>query len=71
MEEMLDVLTEFGEFTGKIASRYDCHKNGYWHRAVYGFVIDKKLNVLLQKRSLNKSYGLISGMLRRGSCRIW
>ena len=54
MEEMLDVLTEFGEFTGKIASRYDCHKNGYWHRAVYGFVIDKKLNVLLQKRSLNK-----------------
>lgn len=29
MKEMLDVLTEYGEFTGTVASREECHKNGY------------------------------------------
>lgn len=52
--EIFDVLNEYGEFTGKTASREECHKNGYWHRAVYGFVIDNNGNVLLQKRSANK-----------------
>ena len=52
--EMFDVLNKLGEFTGKIASRDECHNNGYWHRAVYAFIIDKNSNVLLQKRSKNK-----------------
>ena len=54
MEEKFDVLNELGEFTGKIASREECHKKGLWHRAVYAFVIDEKGNVLLQKRSSQK-----------------
>lgn len=54
MEEKLDVLNERGEFTGAVATREECHKKGLWHRAVYGFVIDKNSNVLLQKRSSNK-----------------
>lgn len=54
MNEYFDVLNELGEFTGKVASRDECHKNGYWHRAVYAFIIDKNFNVLLQKRSKNK-----------------
>lgn len=54
MKEKFDVLNEFGEFTGKIATREECHKNGLWHRAVYAFIIDKNENVLLQKRSANK-----------------
>lgn len=54
MEEKFDVLNEFGEFTGEIATREECHKNGLWHRAVYGFIMDKNANVLLQKRSANK-----------------
>ena len=54
MEEMLDVLNERGEFTGKVATREECHSKGLWHRAVYGFIIDKNSNVLLQKRSQNK-----------------
>ena len=53
MEEF-DVLNELGEFTGKVASREECHKSGLWHRAVYGFIIDENKNVLLQKRSANK-----------------
>lgn len=52
--EMFDVLNEYGEFTGKTATREECHKNGLWHRAVYGFIIDDKQNILLQKRSKNK-----------------
>ena len=54
MEEKFDVLNELGEFTGKIATRDECHKKGLWHRAVYAFIIDNKGNILLQKRSNNK-----------------
>ncbi len=54
MEEKFDVLNEWGEFTGKIASREECHKKGLWHRAVYAFIIDENKNVLLQKRSSTK-----------------
>lgn len=54
MEEKLDVLNERGEFTGKVATREECHREGLWHRAVYGFIIDKNSNVLLQKRSQSK-----------------
>lgn len=64
MNELFDVLNELGEFTGNVASREECHKNGYWHRAVYAFLIDNNFNILLQKRSKNKNYGLINGMLR-------
>lgn len=55
MEEKFDdVLNEFGEFTGEVATREECHKKGLWHRAVYAFIIDKNSNVLLQKRSEKK-----------------
>ena len=54
MEERFDVLNELGEFTGKVATREECHRKGLWHRAVYGFIIDENKNVLLQKRSANK-----------------
>ena len=54
MEEKFDVLNERGEFTGKIATREECHKKGLWHRAVYAFIIDENKNILLQKRSANK-----------------
>lgn len=54
MNEIFDVLNEFGEFTGKTATREECHEKGLWHRAVYAFIIDNDSNVLLQKRSGNK-----------------
>lgn len=54
MEEKFDVLNEWGEFTEKLATRDECHKNGFWHRAVYAFIINDKKEVLLQKRSSNK-----------------
>ena len=30
MEEKLDVLNERGEFTGKVATREECHRKGLW-----------------------------------------
>lgn len=54
MEEKFDVLNERGEFTGQVATREECHNKGLWHRAVYGFIIDNRGNVLLQKRSSDK-----------------
>ena len=59
MEEKVDVLNELGEFTGKVATREECHQKGLWYRAVYAFIIDKKGNVLLQKRSANKKENII------------
>lgn len=54
MEEKFDVLNELGEFTGEVATRYECHKRGFWHRAVYAFIINKQGDILLQKRSNSK-----------------
>lgn len=52
--EYFDVLNEYGEFTGKVETREECHNKGLWHRAVYGFIFNKNGDVLLQKRSKNK-----------------
>lgn len=54
MIEKFDVLNELGEFTGEFATREECHEKGLWHRAVYAFIIDENLNILLQKRSPKK-----------------
>ena len=52
--EYFDVLNEWGEFTGKVETRENCHKQGLWHRANYGFIFNSNGDVLLQKRSKNK-----------------
>ena len=44
MNEKIDVLNELGEFTGDVATIDECHSTGYWHRAVYAFIVDKDLN---------------------------
>lgn len=54
MSEMFDVLNERGEYTGKVETREKCHKEGLWHRAIYGFIFNKNGEVLLQKRSKEK-----------------
>ncbi len=54
MEEKFDVLTETGEYADRIESRDDCHKYGFWHKAVALFIINSNDEVLLQRRSPNK-----------------
>lgn len=55
MEEKFDVLDEWGYFTGETALRSECHKKGYWHRAISVFIVstDNK-RVLLNQRAANK-----------------
>lgn len=50
-EEMIDVLNEQGEKTGKAATRSQIHKNGLRHRTSHVFIINSKKEVLLQLRS--------------------
>ena len=52
--EYFDVLTETGEYEGRIESRDICHEKGLWHKAVAMFMINSNDEVLLQKRSANK-----------------
>lgn len=52
--EYIDILDEEGDLTGKIASREEVHKKGYWHRAINVFVINKDNQLLIQKRAANK-----------------
>lgn len=52
--EYLDVVNEYGEPTGQVESRDNCHKNGYLHKAVYVLIFDSNNNILLGKRSETK-----------------
>jgi isopentenyl-diphosphate delta-isomerase type 1 len=54
MEEIFDILTENGEFTGRTATRNRAHEEGLWHRATVIFVINSKNQILLQQRSSKK-----------------
>lgn len=53
--EMLDVLDEFGKKTGISKSKNEIYKNGDWFRSVHIWIINEQKEVLLQKRSPNKS----------------
>ena len=53
--EYLDVLDSKGNKTGIKLHREEIHKKGYWHQSVHIWLINNKNEVLLQKRSLNKS----------------
>lgn len=53
-EEIIDILTDLGEYTGKNATLDECHEKGYWHRAVFCLIVNYKGEILLQKRSPQK-----------------
>lgn len=54
MEEMIDILNEKGEKTGRTATRTEVHVKGFWHRIAVVAVLDDKNRVLLQQRSKDK-----------------
>lgn len=53
-EEMIDVLDEQGNKTGKVKSRSEIHKDGDWHEVVQLLIINSKGQTLLQRRSFEK-----------------
>lgn len=52
--EIFDELNDKGELTGQKIARDEAHKTGAWHKAVVLFLLNKKKQVLLQKRSMEK-----------------
>lgn len=54
MAEIFDVLDNKGRHTGETARRSECHRFGYWHKAVAVFILNSANQVLLQQRSATK-----------------
>jgi isopentenyldiphosphate isomerase len=54
-EEMLDVLDEQGNVTGK-ARRSEVHRKGLIHRTVMFFIFDKGGRVFVNQRALGKEF---------------
>jgi len=52
-DEFLDVVDEQDQVTGR-AGRREIHRQGWLHRAVHVFLIDKQQRLYLQKRAWNK-----------------
>lgn len=52
--EYIDIVNEYGDQTGRTASRDEIHKKGLWHRTVHIWLVTDSQEVLLQKRALNK-----------------
>ena len=55
MEELIDVLDENGNKTGIIKTRKEVHRTGEWHKVAFIFVVNSKGEIILQKRSAEKT----------------
>ena len=56
IREIFDELNEKGEKNGHTITREKAHKTGAWHRAVVLFLLNKKQQVLLQKKKYGKEW---------------
>ena len=52
--ELLDILDEKGDYTGKAEERGIVHKQGLWHIHVGVWIMNEQGELLFQKRSANK-----------------
>ena len=51
MEELIDVLNEKGEKTGKVVTRKEVHEKGLWHKVIVVAILDGNGCLLMQQRS--------------------
>lgn len=54
-EEYIDIVTESGEPTGKIALKEEAHRSGWYHNTIHLWLYTIKGEILLQQRSHKKS----------------
>ncbi|TPV32465.1 NUDIX domain-containing protein [Paucihalobacter ruber] len=54
-EEYIDIVTESGAPTGKVALKDDAHRNGWYHNTIHLWLYTKNGEILLQQRSHKKS----------------
>lgn len=64
--ELIEIVDEEGNYTGRILPREEIHNRNYLHNEVACFVINDNQEILLEKRSPNKryspnKYGLCAG----------
>lgn len=52
--ELVDVVDENNELTGEIVERMVAYEKGLWRRTVSCWIMNKKGEILLQKRATNK-----------------
>jgi len=55
MEEYIDIVTETGATTNKVALKSEAHKNGWYHNTIHLWLYTQNGQVLLQQRSHKKS----------------
>lgn len=54
MDELIDIVDEFGNYTGKTCLKSEAHKHGYFHPTIHVWLYTKDHQILLQKRALTK-----------------
>lgn len=55
MDEIIELLDEFGNKTNVPISKNDAHQNGLWHQAIHILIVNKdKTKTLIQKRCPDK-----------------
>ncbi|WP_299524088.1 NUDIX domain-containing protein [Winogradskyella sp.] len=54
MDEYIDIVTQDGEPTGKIALKSEAHKHGWYHNTIHLWLYTKGGEILLQQRSHKK-----------------
>lgn len=52
--EFVDSYNEVGEKTGKSVSKLEAHEKGIFHKSVHVWIVNKKGEILIQRRSKNK-----------------
>ena len=73
--ELIDIVDEHGKPTGIVLDKDEAHEKNLLHNEVGVFVINKKREILLEKRSPNKKYspnkwGLCAGHVDTGETLI-
>ncbi|MDO6676363.1 NUDIX domain-containing protein [Tenacibaculum sp. 1_MG-2023] len=54
MDELIDIVDENGNYTGKTCLKSEAHKHGYFHPTIHVWLYTSDYKILLQKRALTK-----------------
>ncbi|GAL63830.1 NUDIX hydrolase [Algibacter lectus] len=55
MDEYIDIVSENGDQTGKVALKSEAHKNGWFHNTIHLWLFTRQGEILLQQRSHKKA----------------
>lgn len=69
--ELIDVIDENNELTGKVADKEEIHQKGLWHREITVIIMNSENKLLLQKRAAIKKlypnrWSLTAGHIDQG-----